>query len=180
VKSDAELVQAVLGGQRDMFAQLIERYEPLVRAAARSILHDFHAAEDVAQITFLAGYRKLGSLRRPARFGAWVMQIARREAIRLNGKAKRHAAEPIDERKLPAAAPNPSGGSGGLDGASQGLLDAVMNLPEHENQVLMLRYFQQQSVQQIAAMLDRPVGTVTKQLSRAHDRLRNRLKEMDR
>ena len=57
------------------------------------------------------------------------------------------------------------------------VLAELARLPDHEQQVLLLRYFDDLPVADIAAFLRRPIGTVTKQLSRALTRLRDRLKE---
>jgi len=62
---------------------------------------------------------------------------------------------------------------GCLDEEKQRLLAAVLKLPESEKQVVMLRYFSGRTASQVAKALGRSVGTVTKQLSRAHNRLRN-------
>jgi RNA polymerase sigma-70 factor (ECF subfamily) len=57
------------------------------------------------------------------------------------------------------------------------LLRLVCRLPQHERVVVALRHFDGHSVHEIADMTRRPVGTVTKQLSRAHQRLRHWLEE---
>jgi RNA polymerase sigma-70 factor (ECF subfamily) len=54
----------------------------------------------------------------------------------------------------------------------------VARLPDHEQQVILLRYFEDLSVADIATQLGSPIGTVTKRLSRGLSRLRDRLKEM--
>jgi len=69
---------------------------------------------------------------------------------------------------------------GQLNEEKQALLAAVVKLPESERQVVMLRYFSGHSVRDVAAILDRSVGTVTKQLSRAHKRLRNILERPEK
>jgi RNA polymerase sigma-70 factor (ECF subfamily) len=69
---------------------------------------------------------------------------------------------------------------GQLDERKQRLLAAVVKLPESERQVVMLRYFSGHSVRDVAAILGRSVGTVTKQLSRAHKRLRNILERLEK
>jgi RNA polymerase sigma-70 factor (ECF subfamily) len=69
---------------------------------------------------------------------------------------------------------------GQLDEDKQMLLGAVVKLPEGEKQVVMLRYFGGHSVKDVAEIVGRSVGTVTKQLSRAHKRLRNLLKGPER
>ena len=66
---------------------------------------------------------------------------------------------------------------GRLDEESEGLLSAVVKLPEAERQVVMLRYFAEHNVKEVAEIAGRNIGTVTKQLSRAHKRLRRILKE---
>ena len=81
MQADAELVKAVLSGQRKAFAELVKRYERAVRAVAVNVLADSHAAEDVAQDCFVIAYQKLPELRKPEAFGYWLLKIARREAI---------------------------------------------------------------------------------------------------
>jgi RNA polymerase sigma-70 factor (ECF subfamily) len=59
------------------------------------------------------------------------------------------------------------------------LLAAVMSLPERERRLLMLRHFGGYSVAEIAHIVGRPVGTVTKQLSRGYARLRERFAKVN-
>jgi RNA polymerase sigma-70 factor, ECF subfamily len=171
--SDAELVKAVQKGEQDAYATLVQRYERTVRAVAAGILRDRHATEDVAQEVFVKAYYNLGTLRKNAAFGPWVMQIARREALTLLRRCDRQAAS---ELHSDVAAPSKDGQ---LDEEAQRLLQAVMKLPEHERFIVMLRHFDGHPVQAIAAATGRSVGTVTKQLTRAHHRLRTWLKELE-
>jgi RNA polymerase sigma factor (sigma-70 family) len=162
-------VEAVLGGERDAYATLVHRYERAVRGVAAHIVKDLHTAEDVAQNAFVKAYENLGRLRRGAAFGPWLLQIARREAVdALRTRARQVSIE--EAPPLSAAARD-----GRLDERAAILLDAVMRLPAHERGVIVLRHFDGHSVGAIAAMTGRTVGTVTKQLSRAHARLRDSL-----
>ena len=166
MQSDAQLVNAVLGGQKDAFAELVVRYEPSVRAVTIAVLDDHTASQDAAQEAFIRAYEKLGSLRRASAFGSWLLMIARRCALDA-------VSRPVKESSLessPEIAAEDSDGS--LDNENEHLLAAVMKLPANERQVVMLRYFTANSVKDVAETLDRSVGTVTKQLSRAHKRLR--------
>jgi len=173
VQSDAELVRTVLDGQRETYSVLVKRHERAVRATAAGVLKDHHAAQDAAQEAFVAAYRKLGRLRRPAAFGPWVLKIARREAIRM--AKKRRAFYPLDPQTERAE----TGSDGQLSEASRELLEAVMRLPKHERVAVMLRYFDGHDVNRIAEITARPVGTVTKQLSRARARLRKWIQEAE-
>ena len=169
MQSDAELVNAVLGGDKRAFEVLIKRYERPIRAIALDILGDYHLASDVSQDAFVTAYEKLPGLRKPTAFGAWLMKIARRCALdcvrRQNGKS---SLEPVVSSRIHDR-------SGRLDEERQWLLSAVIKLSKSERQVIMLRYFSCHSVKEVADILGRSVGTVTKQLSRAHKRLRNTL-----
>jgi len=172
MQSDAELVQVVLNGDRQAYGRLFERHERSVLAAVLAVLGDYHAAQDVSQDAFVKAYANLGSLRRGSSFGPWVREIARREAIdirRRAGQRKRVElpAQEMDER------PN----DGQIDEQNRLLLDAVMHLPKHEQEVTMLRYFEGHAVKTISEMTGRPVGTITMQLSRARLHLQKWLKE---
>lgn len=168
-RTDRELVDATLNGDCEAFGQLVERYERGVRAVIVRIVGDTHAAQDVAQEAFVKAYRNLTHLRRAGAFGPWLYRIARRAAL---SWLQQRPATPttIVHNEIPAPSDN-----GRLDEASEQLLHAVMSLPMQERRVVLLRYFEGHAVRDIAEILDRPVGTVTKQLSRAHARLRQRL-----
>jgi RNA polymerase sigma-70 factor (ECF subfamily) len=102
------------------------------------------------------------------------MKITRRCALNTAGKQpKETALEPKDGFPIEST-------DGRLDEEEQRLLAAVLKLPESEKQVVMLRYFSDQNAREVAEILGRSVGTVTKQLSRAHKRLRNILKESEK
>jgi RNA polymerase sigma factor (sigma-70 family) len=174
VLTDAELVNAVLDGKKQAFARLVERYERPVRAVAMDILGDGATAQDVAQDAFVKAYANLRALRKPAAFGSWLMKITRRCALATGGQSPGEKA--LDCAKDIATEST----DGRLDEQKQSLLSAVLRLPESEKQVVMLRYFADCSVRDVAEMLGRSVGTVTKQLSRAHNRLRNILERSEK
>lgn len=179
--TDAELVEATLRGERAAFAALVERYQRAVVAVAARILRDHHAAQDAAQDSFVIAYQRLARLRRPAAFGAWLLRIARRQALRLARKRVPATNYDAAGRGTDCQSVLPGGTAGRdrwLDAAAERLLAAVVRLPEHETQVVMLRYFDGHPVQTIADLTGRPLGTVTKQLSRALGRLRQQLEDL--
>jgi RNA polymerase sigma-70 factor (ECF subfamily) len=119
----------------------------------------------------------LSTLRIPARFGVWLLKIARREAVRLARRRSRLPALSVSHPEQ-----DPVGGNGtasSLSADSEEVLTALGRLPDHERLVVSLRYLEGHSVAKIAQALDRPVGTVTKQLSRAIERLRGSLEEVN-
>ncbi len=172
MRTDAETIAAVLAGRRDAFAELVSRYEHAVHAVAMAVLRDHHAAQDVCQETFVVAYRHLGALRETSSFGSWIMRIARNEA--LTAVRRRSSEQPLEDSPEPTACD----GDACLNDRAERLLTAVVELPDHERAVVLLRYFAGHSLEQISAMTGQPVGTVGAQLYRARARLRSVLEEV--
>lgn len=173
MRSDAELVNATLADDHQAYAELVHRYERSAKAVAAGVLNgDIHAAEDAAQEAFVKAYRSLHRLWQPAAFGPWLLKIVRREALNMVRRDARHPQTRLTA-ELAAASCN-----GDLDENARRLLAAVLNLPAHERRAVMLRHFRSLTVKDVADATGRSVGTVSKQLSRAHARLRLQLKDL--
>jgi RNA polymerase sigma-70 factor, ECF subfamily len=173
---DAQLVARVQRGDVEAFGLLAQRYERSLLAIALAKVRDAHEAEDIVQATLLTAFRRLGTLRDAARFGPWLMQIARNQVIEAVRARRIHAAIPwegAEGRDDSDADPQT-----GIEG--EHLLSLVARLPEHERVLIGMRYFDGHSMAQIAGILSRPLGTVTKQLSRAIARLRSWYEEENR
>ena len=108
------------------------------------------------------------SLRDAAKFGPWLMQIARRQVV-----------ESVRARRVPVVgcavdSPCEAVRDNSRDWIEhEHLLNLVARLPDRERVLIGQRYFDGQSMDEIAASTGRPIGTVTKQLSRAVARLRS-------
>jgi len=171
-ESDAEMVRAVLSGQTHAYGRLVTRHEQAVRAAALTVLCDWHLAEDAAQEAFLRAYQGLGTLKNDSSFGFWVIRIARNLA--LDAARKRRPIESL-EAQTPVAATAKAGPD--LDEEMARVLAAVKQLPEPEWLVVVLRYLGGRSIEDVANVTGQPEGTVTSLLYRARERLRSQLKE---
>jgi RNA polymerase sigma-70 factor, ECF subfamily len=165
---DAQLVASVRLGDVEAFGQLAERYERSLLAIALAKARDFHEAEDIVQTTLLVAFRRLGTLHDERKFGPWLMHIARRQLV-----------EAFRTRRVPAALPlndhlyEKGDSSTGVTIENEHLLSLVARLPEREGMLIGLRYFDGHSMAEIASISAQPIGTVTKQLSRAIARLRS-------
>lgn len=169
--SDQEVVALVLGGQTAAYAVLVSRYERLARAAALRIVRDSHTADDIAQEAFVAAFKGLASLRDRAGFAGWLLGIVRRRAATAVKQERRR-------RSISGYLDNDPAQRGARPSAeSLELLELVERLPDQERVVIGLKYFEGHSVEKIAEMTGRPIGTVTKQLSRARQRLHGWLTE---
>lgn len=173
--TDAELVRRVRGGDVQAYGALVDRYErPLLAAVLPALRGDVHAARDVVQDVLVLCYVKLPTLRDPDRFGGWLLAVGGREAVRAAKRRRRTETLQVvsDEPETSDA-----GGDRHLldDDDRRQLLECVARLPAHERLAVSLRYFEGRGVHEVARIIGRPVGTVTKQLSRAVERLRGQL-----
>jgi RNA polymerase sigma-70 factor (ECF subfamily) len=168
-RSDDDLVREVLTGNREAYADLVRRYERQVHAVVWAIVRNHQIAEDMAQEAFIKAYGKLATLREQGKFGAWLLLIARRTATDFVRNKDRLVIVPT-VREIPAS-PSPA------EEDATVVLSALTRIPDREQQVLFLRYFDDLAVADIAHILGCPVGTVTKSISRALSRLRDYLKE---
>jgi RNA polymerase sigma-70 factor (ECF subfamily) len=171
---DASLVRSALAGDRAAFEALVDRHQRSALATCLAVLRDRQLAEDAVQDAFVSAYRSLRTLRDPAGFGGWLLSIARNRATRLaRDRTRRLRLAQDSVERADAPRPQPLA-EAAVDDA---LLAALAALPDHERSVVTLRYFDGHGVAEIAAITGRPTGTVTKQLQRAHERLRATLKE---
>ena len=168
-----ELVRRAVAGDRDAFGELVRRYERLVLGVAWNILRDYHAAQDAAQDAFVIAYRQLAGLKNAGAFGPWVAQIAVRCCHQLR---KTRPMLPLSTDYDPTHVP-PEFLL--MDEETDRVLTAIRELPEHEQTIVLLRYIEGHDVATIAQLTNRPLGTVTKQLSRAVQRLKNLLIEVE-
>ena len=77
----ADLVRLSQEGDREAFGELVARFYKSVAATARLRHRDEHEAEELVQEVFLHAMRKIGQLRNPACFGAWLRRITVRVSI---------------------------------------------------------------------------------------------------
>ena len=123
MRTDAELVKSCLNGQKQAFAELVNRYQRSARAVALNILGDHHSADDAVQDGLVKAYQSLAGLRKADAFGPWLMKITHRCAL---DHLRRRPKESPMEITTAEALQSPDGQ---LDGDNQQLLAAVIKLP---------------------------------------------------
>ncbi|MBZ0291130.1 MAG: RNA polymerase sigma factor [Anaerolineae bacterium] len=123
-------------------------------------------AEDLAQETFLRVLRAIHQYRYPRPFKPWLYMIATNLARDYYKRAETRFVEamPDDDGLSGQQADPPETVLIDTDEAQQ-VATAVMHLPEHQRETLVLRYYQELSLAEIAEILDIPVGTVKSRLS---------------
>ncbi len=175
---DLEAIRAVLAGDREAFRRLVDRHARSILSLAYRMTGNAADAEDLTQESFFQAYARLRQFRPGARFHPWIYTIAlnlcrshlrRRALTRWLAPAPTHegdraTAEPRGE------APDPEQELLGRE-AEQLLRDAVQALPPKYREVFVLRQAQGLSYEEIAGLLNLPLGTVEARLFRARRRL---------
>jgi RNA polymerase sigma-70 factor (ECF subfamily) len=181
---DLDLVSRVRLGERDLFHQLVTRYERAVYRVALAITKNAANAEDVTQETFLRAYQHLDQFRGESKFSTWLTQIALNTArMRLR---KEHASlwESLDEPQLTEEGQIPRDVAEWRENPEQQyrreelgdiLLQAIRGLHPIYRSVLMLRDVENLSTQETADRLGLSVANVKTRLLRARLQLRERL-----
>jgi RNA polymerase sigma-70 factor (ECF subfamily) len=176
--SDRQVVDAVLAGDREAFRVLVDRESRTVIGVCRRVLGDPVEAEDAAQDAFTKAYQALATYRGDGPFGAWVRRIALRVAIARLASHRRTS--PLDDELIdPRAArfgsrDDPETLVLGLEYRAD-VLDAIAALPAPQREVVLLRFFDDLTLQDIARITDNPLGTVKSRLSRGVTTLRDQL-----
>jgi RNA polymerase sigma-70 factor, ECF subfamily len=181
-RTDAELVAAVLAGDREAFGPLLACWQPSVLGLCRRLLGPGPLAQDVAQEAAVQAFLGLPRLADPARFGAWLHAIAanqarmalrRRYRLTLEG-LPRHVAE-----GLPGGEAGPTPEDAWASGeVHQAILAALQELPPATREAVIGFYLQGYSYQELAELLGTSLSTVRGRLYHGRRRLRRTLRPL--
>jgi RNA polymerase sigma-70 factor (ECF subfamily) len=156
-------------GDEAAFAELVERYAPRLRYYLRKMLGDAHAAEDALQDVWLDVFRGVGRLADVGAFTAWVYRIARDRACRTARQRQRtpaallEADEPVEDGEELALAD------------AEAIHQALDLLTPEHREVLVLRFLEDMSYEDVARVAGCELGTVRSRLHYAKRALRRAL-----
>ena len=176
------LVTAAARGDAQAFATLVDHTSGLVTSIVLAILRDLDASRDVAQDVFLAAWRDLSKLQNAASFLPWLRQIARNRShhvLRSRIRARPYEAPDVDDAVMYSVPDGRPGVDAALLAAEDRRLvtEGLDRLPDEAREVLLLFYREEQSVRQVAVLLDVSEDAVKQRLSRARAALRKDLLE---
>ncbi len=154
------------------FTALVDRHGPMVLRVCRQTLGDTHDAQDAFQATFLILVRKAGSVRKRDSVASWLHGIARRVALR--AKSDRSRRRDYERRSAEMSARTESQ-TPDEPGCWPELHEELARLPEKYREPLVLCYLEGLTTDEASRRLGCPQGTVLSRLSRARERLRDRL-----
>ncbi len=165
---DSELVTRAQSGDQDAFARLATAAAGRLHSVAYNILRDRELAQDATQQALLSMWQALPSLRDPARFDAWAYRTVVRACYAESRRTKRFLAA---LKSLASDAQDAPDSMRRVEDRDQ-LDRALAKLSIDHRTVLVLRFHLDLKIDDIASVLDIPVGTARSRLDRAMKKLR--------
>jgi RNA polymerase sigma-70 factor (ECF subfamily) len=166
--TDAEVVTAVLGGDKDSFSQIVERYEAKLLRYIVYLIKDPDQAADILQDTFIKAYINLRSFRLNKQFSSWIYRIAHNETI--NAIKKSGKTSTFSDLNI-------SGDDFAVDFSFGKAMDKMFLKKEVQrclktlnvkySEVILLYFFENLSYQEISDILRIPTSTVGVRIGRA-------------
>jgi RNA polymerase sigma-70 factor (ECF subfamily) len=178
-------VAAVVAGDRQAFARLVERHQARILALLERLTSCREQARDLAQETFVSAYRKLASFEHRSAFATWLYRIACNHAAaagrRRRPVAMLDAADTTGQALVePVARLAPVSAGLEQEDLARHVAAALDRLDARYREVVVLADMQEAGYEEIAAALDIPLGTVRSRLHRGRMELRRLLATLDR
>ena len=175
--SDSECVRRVHEGKIDAFEVLVRRHQKTIFNLLYRMLGDYDEAAEAAQETFLSAYRAIGRFRGDANFSTWVYRIAINQA-----SSRRRNLTQIQTRTVPLESVERINESDGDPADTleqkeiqQEVQRALTELDASDAAIILLRDLQDVPYEEVARVLNVPMGTVKSRLHRARRALKVRL-----
>lgn len=168
---EENIVRRMINGDMDAFGELMEKYERPALRAAWLISGNAADSEDIVQETFTACYLNRKKLRDPAAFKTWFYRILTRSAWKICRKSRKE--QPEEE---PASGQADTGRSVLekciMKEEERILYEAVEKLPPKQKTVLILYYYNDMPIREIAKVCGVFEGTVKSRLFHAKEQLK--------
>lgn len=170
------LIERVLAGDVDAFRELVEQHQPRVYGFTRNMVRHSADVEDLVQEVFVAAFRKLESFdSERSQFSTWLLTIARNLCLNHLKRSSIPTASEFNVNALTTQPPDTV-----VNSELHARLDAALNqLPLEQRMAFVLAEIQELPYAEIAIIEDVELGTIKSRVSRARQRLREVLRDLD-
>lgn len=167
-----EYVSKARAGDKEAFGQLVTAFQTRVFRVAYGIVGRKEDAEDIAQDTFVKAYHSMRDLKADVTFYSWLMRIAANTSMNYKKNLYRQYFVPMDEVSEPVDhEETPEEAMERVEGNAR-VTALLAELPREHRTVLSLRELGGFSYDEIADILDIPLGTVKSRMNHGRDKLR--------
>jgi RNA polymerase sigma-70 factor (ECF subfamily) len=163
--SESEILELVQKGDREAYQEIVVRHMQSAYYVALAFIHNHQDALDISQEAFIRAFRKIKKFdtRRP--FFPWFYRILKNLCVDHYKRRRRLNEVPLESVRVLAVEHEDRE-------MKKALWKGIDELPDEHKEIIILRYFQQFSYQEIAEILDKPIGTVMSSLFYAKKRLK--------
>ncbi|MDQ3928602.1 MAG: sigma-70 family RNA polymerase sigma factor [Chloroflexota bacterium] len=180
--AEDDLIRRARLGDQDAFRQLVDSYGMLTERTARVLLADRSDAEDAVQEAWLDAWRGLRSFEVGRPFRPWLLAVVGNRC-RMVARRRKLTSVPFDEllydRSNGLSEPHANPFSA-IEAYYEDLQEALEALDREHKRLLALRFFADLQLEEIAELLNVPLGTVKSRLHRTLQTLRLRLQRQER
>lgn len=167
-RSEIHLIEAAAGGDIESFGELCRQYYVAMVAVAYAVLNDHQLAEDAAQESFARALVNLKNLKNSSRFAPWLAAICRNVAKDMvTARVRQTKAEDLSNTTL----------NDNDDENSLAIRRAIEQLPASAKDLIVLRYYNSLSYEQIGSVLGISRATINGRILRAKRKMANYLKK---
>jgi RNA polymerase sigma-70 factor (ECF subfamily) len=180
---EKRLTKLALKGDQQAFVEIVDLYKDKIYHLGYRMLNNRHEAEDIVQETFLRVFKSLDRYDPNQKFSTWIYRIATNLCIdRLRKRKPIYSldADMNDQEGLDGYSLIPSDDRTPeselmISETKQIVYDAIDSLPAKYKSVMILRYLEDMSLQEISDVLEMPVTTIKTRVHRGRDFLRKKL-----
>jgi RNA polymerase sigma-70 factor (ECF subfamily) len=176
-QKDEELVLLIIEGDKELFGELIERYEMKLTRYVKRFTQHTDDVSDIIQIVFIKAYVNLKSFDTSRSFNSWIYRIAHNESVTYLKKRSNEKVSFIDfDTFLPHPFAKEETDDRTLKREMKELLDtSLSDVSPKYREVLVLYYYDELSYQEIADVLHIPTATVGVRIKRGKEALEKML-----
>jgi RNA polymerase sigma-70 factor (ECF subfamily) len=179
--TDVQIIEKILSGKTELFELLVVKYQQQLFSTLINITKDYNLAEEFVQEAFVKAFEKLDMLKNKEHFYAWIKRIAINNALMYFDRNKRvvdmekeddESSDSFFERLSDYSNPEEELLTEEMKRYVRKFVDA---LPDKLRTVILLREVEDYSYEEIAEMLNIPIGTVRSRLFNARQFIKQRL-----
>ena len=178
--ADIDVISQVLNGDHNAYATLVNRYNNFVFTIVLRYVKAREDAEEVAQDVFIKAYKSLASFKGDSKFSTWLYTVTTSTCISFLRKKKLEV-HSLDNEKVFEAAGEIAGDMSANQVEQKSKVnmvnEAIKMLSPDDAQIIMLFYKGEQTLEEIAKILNKEPNTVKVQLHRARTRLKEKMQK---
>lgn len=164
--SEKEILAVVQEGNREAYQEIVTRYMHSAYYVALAFVHNQQDALDISQEAFIRAFRRIRKFDIERPFFPWLYKILKNLCIDHYKKRRRLNEVPLEDVRILKAEHEDRE-------MRDSLWKGIDKLPPEQKEVIILRYFRQLSYQDMAEVLDKPIGTIMSSLYYAKKRLKD-------